>query len=778
MDTKKMYLSVLLIFTAVVCAFGQNPKRNVVFTLGENEIIKYEEYHLEFKNDKNLFTGFMLDTVTKNETFVFNGKRIQTVENSPIIVHYWYPEQEKGFVITYTEAGKEYINIGGNIYGGYLEIIDVLYDKHNHNFAFTYRAIENKDTVYCLNLNGEIKSTFEYVKILYEDVADNWVYEYMLDGYWYDNKSGKIKMSDKTGLEHIYRLGKILSFKGEVLEILDYAKDIHFNTSPNEQYYVYSYKDANNKIHFKSNGYSTGSFEKYGFDRFPNASIDNNGNIFYYGYKDKHSVRVFGNDTIQQGIYGKDNYLYYYKNGESYILKGYVNGQYFSENFKVSTVQNASGYLDKLSLEVNLNDDGTYWYRYKANDKYNIKINGDYYRNIGYVSPQFVNGRYIFDYRNENMHYLNINGKQITKYKIGNYTLNDKGDCIYFYQNQGENFWRVCINETDIYQTTEMGYIIGRLFLSENKNYAFAYKTNDGYHININGQNTVIQYDYISDLQITNKGEYAYHYSNHGKESRYNTNINGKLYEGFYFARLYYDEPVGFWFSYEKDKTENRKSTTMVIINGISYDKVMALKTDKTSYIFWYEKDGKHYLKTNDYQSKGDSRMIKQGYYYEFGATLYLENSNYAYCYYDETDDNSYYYAKINGKIYNKANNVKFYKNNSSFEYYVQYTENGVDYTIINGKKFLNRKYDFQNGLISVDLQESRWDSDFFEEKIQSSNGEHTFVSKLDNEYVVIDGQKVGKSPAFKAWYDEAKNSFIWNTIEGKELIVYEYKLD
>jgi len=87
-------------------------------------------------------------------------------------------------------------------------------------------------------------------------------------------------MSDKTGQEHIYHFGKILSFKGEVLEILENINNIDFDTSPNGKYYVYSYKDANDKIYFKSNRYSTGSFEKYGFDRLPNAKIDHNGNIY------------------------------------------------------------------------------------------------------------------------------------------------------------------------------------------------------------------------------------------------------------------------------------------------------------------------------------------------------------------------------------------------------------------------------------------------------------------------------------------------------------------
>jgi hypothetical protein len=60
---------------------------------------------------------------------------------------------------------------------------------------------------------------------------------------------------------------------------------------------------------------------------------------------------------------------------------------------------------------------------------------------------------------------------------------------------------------------------------------------------------------------------------------------------------------------------------------------------------------------------------------------------------------------------------------------------------------------------------------------IYSENLEHTMISDYRYEYVVIDGESYGKSPAFQAWYDSDKKSFIWSAIEGKELVVYEFKL-
>ena len=62
--------------------------------------------------------------------------------------------------------------------------------------------------------------------------------------------------------------------------------------------------------------------------------------------------------------------------------------------------------------------------------------------------------------------------------------------------------------------------------------------------------------------------------------------------------------------------------------------------------------------------------------------------------------------------------------------------------------------------------------------KFYSTDKKHVFLSNYGYDFVTIDGTPYGKSPCIQAWYDEKKNAFIWNAIEGKELVVYEYKLD
>lgn len=54
----------------------------------------------------------------------------------------------------------------------------------------------------------------------------------------------------------------------------------------------------------------------------------------------------------------------------------------------------------------------------------------------------------------------------------------------------------------------------------------------------------------------------------------------------------------------------------------------------------------------------------------------------------------------------------------------------------------------------------------------------HNFYVNYKYDYVVIDGQRFGKSAPFEYRYDEDKKAFIWYCLEGPNLVVYEYALD
>lgn len=57
-----------------------------------------------------------------------------------------------------------------------------------------------------------------------------------------------------------------------------------------------------------------------------------------------------------------------------------------------------------------------------------------------------------------------------------------------------------------------------------------------------------------------------------------------------------------------------------------------------------------------------------------------------------------------------------------------------------------------------------------------SADGKHTCLSLPENDYVLIDGVKYGKAAALRVWFSDEAQSFVWNCLEGNELVVYTCK--
>lgn len=121
-------------------------------------------------------------------------------------------------------------------------------------------------------------------------------------------------------------------------------------------------------------------------------------------------------------------------------------------------------------------------------------------------------------------------------------------------------------------------------------------------------------------------------------------------------------------------------------------------------------------------------------------------------------------------------------KNNFGFQYYIKNTD--IPYYHVNGND--NSSAEAYNSIKPNDIKNNlRWynygvyQQTRYETTVEtmSADRQHSFFSDYAYEYVVIDGQPVGKSPALYAWYNKSSNSFVWNSIEGKELVVYEYML-
>jgi hypothetical protein len=167
--------------------------------------------------------------------------------------------------------------------------------------------------------------------------------------------------------------------------------------------------------------------------------------------------------------------------------------------------------------------------------------------------------------------------------------------------------------------------------------------------------------------------------------------------------------------------------------------------------------DGKYYVKINDVL------LSNQKGYNDVSNLQMNENGKYAYCF----EENDKYYVNINGTISTSYDNVQdlTLDNNGMFYYIYRKDNDGVIYQNNNGRM---SKAESLNWVLYGG----------YEIEIFSTNKENSFFSNYQYEYVVIDGKRFGKSPALRAWYEKDKNTFIWNAIEGKELVVYEYKLE
>lgn len=60
---------------------------------------------------------------------------------------------------------------------------------------------------------------------------------------------------------------------------------------------------------------------------------------------------------------------------------------------------------------------------------------------------------------------------------------------------------------------------------------------------------------------------------------------------------------------------------------------------------------------------------------------------------------------------------------------------------------------------------------------LQDKSNRHFFTANWNYDYVMVDDKKIGKQTPINAFYDAVNNAFGWVTIEGKQLVLYSYKL-
>jgi hypothetical protein len=335
MKSKNLLLSLLLLVaTVATSAFGQNPKREVVFTLNANEVIYENEYALFQTLNQNRFTCITHDTITDKYTFVFNGQRIKTVSEKYDIVHLDYVNlgEAKGYAFSYEENGKWYINYHGVVDGGFEDILW-------------------KDDYYVRTSERD----YDYL--------------YKLAGRWYTSKNGKRKKAN--AIERIYKDGQdYVNVDGSVGGPYD---DIDYLRLTESGKYAYSYKD-NDKYYVNINGSIVGGH----FDDIDDLRLTESGK-YAYRYNDNGKWYVNINGSTVGGPY--DEYIYgltLTEDGKyAYIYEDDNNKYYINVNGSTVGGPYESHYCYiSYTKDLTLTEDGKYSYRFQKDRKYYINTNG------------------------------------------------------------------------------------------------------------------------------------------------------------------------------------------------------------------------------------------------------------------------------------------------------------------------------------------------------------------------------------------------------------------
>ncbi len=298
------------------------------------------------------------------------------------------------------------------------------------------------------------------------------------------------------------------------------------------------------------------------------------------------------------------------------------------------------------------------------------------------------------------------------------------------------------------------------------QSYAFVWtdgKESKRFNLNVNGKcsNVFSICDCYNTIKVTDSGHYALKY--HIDRGNYFIRIDGKEYGPYYYCSNPCMNNSGEWaFYYEKLNSE-KKSEIWVLTSksgeigpfnkensfwGAGISDLQLAEDGTLAYMIDHKKIsiGNTIISSDD-RISSLSLYDKDDYVWEFGK-----------------DDKWYVHTKL--------------KNYGPYSYIheLEALDNGkfmFNFETNNGKQLTNN-----SGRIEV-IEGGRYRIFEFTEvnEIQSPDQMHSFYSDYGYNYVVIDGVSVGHSAALRCWYEPKTNSFVWNSLEGRELVVYSFKL-
>lgn len=273
----------------------------------------------------------------------------------------------------------------------------------------------------------------------------------------------------------------------------------------------------------------------------------------------------------------------------------------------------------------------------------------------------------------------------------------------------------------------------------------------------------------INYLNSTETNGYKFRYvikDNNGKEQHY-MNCFGENLGPYERAEFYtpweYSDPAGsekIYFYYELGGRWYAKTPTknILLFKGDNYSNPTS--TSKSGPYDYKWINDNYYITYNG--------VVRNNQTFSYIWDFHSKAENFAFCYSEEGFD----YININNEIFGPLRKVSFFETTDFNSYSFYYNDNDGIWHYINGDTNVKTRFSGSTDSYLEELMSSGTNIDIY-----SENLEHTMISDYRYEYVVIDGESYGKSPAFQAWYDSDKKSFIWSGIEGNELVVYEFKL-
>ncbi|MDR1055138.1 MAG: hypothetical protein LBL90_04800 [Prevotellaceae bacterium] len=634
--------------------------------------------------------------------------------------------------------------------------------QHLHQNRFICIVENTRDETQTLVVNGKRLQT---VKAVYEtDGAGNRYFPYYpINVFYFDP-------AKENGYGYSYTLAgrNFVNVGGKVLPNVNaspYSSD-DFKMTKSGKFTFNYYADGGGYVY--ADGKTFGPYA--GIASF---AISENGN-YAYVYRDKddrYHLIVNGTEktlepyrisySSQVSIADDGGYAVRFQDSRTHYIN--VDGKIFGPN----------GNIHHLAIADNNH------YAYAYNDEYQkcyVIIDGKKwgpFANVTNYSENDIivtnNGKYAFRHYGEKYrtdrdnHYVNINGKTFGPYKnnIDNMDITDDGDYFFTY-NEGYADKKHTIYNGDYVDKNIVA-------IASNGKMAYYYKGKDS--LIINGK-TYEKIRIPRDISITNSGQYGFLYF--GRDSKDYANINGKIwgpYENARNLKITGNGKYAFLYKEGANWYVNIDGEIFGPYKDIHSGKIQISNDGK--YLFRYKgDDDKYHVQTNiDFDGK-DVLEAKLS-----------DNGKIIFSYRDSRTE----YVAVNEKIYGPYKEVRNVKINSkeSFRFEYRQEEAGEWRYNVSGKDNISEKY-FENIPSSSDDTHFYWihsysgSYEYYEGSIEltSPDNQHLFFSNYAYEYVVIDGQAIGYSPAVNAWYNEKNRSFAWSAIEDKDLVVYEYKLD